>query len=166
MKELDELLKLQKKMNRGWSSAELVIRLSVMLKPQKEIDSIKSMARKEKEREEIFEDAMDWPSEVDRLKKELKEKEEELNMIRNMARKEREREMNTKKRLLEVDQNLVDYIKRLKSTLTKQDRDCSDLRDSHHFYQDRDRKMNKTLKQNEEVIRRLNTTMTERNEEG
>ena len=122
---------------------------------QKEIDSIKSMARNEKEREEIFEDAMDWPSEVDRLKKELKEKEEELNMIRNMVRKERECEVNTKKRLLEVDQNLVEanqYIKRLKSTLAKQDRDCSDLRDNLHFYQDRDRKMKETLKQNEEVI--------------
>ena len=36
-----------------------------------------------------------------------------------------------------------------------QDRDCSDLRDSLHFYQDRDRKVKETLKQNEEVIRRL-----------
>ena len=45
MKELDKLLKLQKKKNRGWSNAELVIRLNVMLKQKKEIDS-NSIAKK------------------------------------------------------------------------------------------------------------------------
>ena len=83
--------------------------------------------------EEIFEDARDWPSEVERLKKDLEQKEEKL---KNMARKERDHGMNAKKRLLEVNQNLVEanqYIKRLKTTLEKQDRECSDLRKQSSF---------------------------------
>ena len=66
-----------------------------------------------------------------------------------MARKERDHGMNAKKRLLEVNKNLVEanqYIKRLKTTLEKQDRECSDLRSNLNFYQDRDRRMKETLK--------------------
>ena len=49
--------------------------------------------------EEIFEDARDWPAEVERHKKDLEEKRKEIVLIKNMARKEKDRGMNTKKRL-------------------------------------------------------------------
>ena len=111
----------------------------------------------------------EFTTEVERPKKDLEQKEEKF---KNMARKERDHGMNAKKRLLEVNQNLVEanqYIKRLKTTLEKQDRECSDLRSNLHFYQDRDRRMKETLKQNEEEIWRLKRmfiVLNKRNEKG
>ena len=40
--------------------------------------------------EEIFQDARDWPAEVERHEKDLEEKRKEIVLIKNMARKEKD----------------------------------------------------------------------------